>query len=125
MLNEGNFRDNLIALINNPDNYTKKQIYDAFLEVTERYLDELASTLNFERDILARLGEEKGNEEIERIAMSNPALNDLGRMDVTEEDKRQVIMDLLAFTECEFGYNVGGDEDEEDIDLDDEDLGGE
>ena len=80
MLNEGNFRDNLIALINNPDNYTKKQIYDAFLEVTERYLDELASTLNFERDILARVGEEKGIEEIERFAMSNPSLIDVGRM---------------------------------------------
>ena len=59
MLNEGNFKNNLIDLIDNPDNYTKEQLYDAFLEVTERYLDEMVSTLNYERDIITKLGKEK------------------------------------------------------------------
>ena len=31
MLNEGNFRENLIDLIDNPDSCTKEQLYDAFL----------------------------------------------------------------------------------------------
>lgn len=107
MLNEGNFRNNLIDLINKPGNYTKEQLYDAFLEITERYLDELASTLNFERDIIAKLGQEKGEEEIERIAMSNPALTDLERTHFEEKDIRKRIIDLLEFTECEFGASIG------------------
>ena len=70
MLNEGYFRDNLVELINNPGNYTKEQLYEAFLEVAERYLDEMTSNLCFERDIIAKLGKKAGYKEINRIAMS-------------------------------------------------------
>ncbi len=64
---------------------------------------ELASTLNYERDILSKLGKERGEEEIERISASNPALNDLEMKIVEEDDKRKIIHDLLIFTEFEFG----------------------
>lgn len=107
MLNEGDFRENLINLINNPDSYTKEQLYDAFLEVTERYLDEMVSNLNYERDILARFGKEMGEGEIERIAASNLALNNLEVTNMIEEDRRNVISNLLVFIACEYGVDVG------------------
>ena len=106
MLNEGNFRKNLIDLIDNPDSYTKEQLYDGLLEVTERYLDEMISTLNYERAIIAKKGKEKGEDEIERIAASNLALNDLEKTNALEEDRRSVISNLLVFIECEFGVDI-------------------
>ena len=109
MLNEENFKETLIDIIDNPDKYTKEELYDAFLEITERYLDELASTLNYERDILTKLGKEQGEKEIERISASNPALTDLEMNNVEEDDKRKVIHDLLLYTECEFGPDIGVD----------------
>ena len=125
MLNEGYFRDNLVELINNPGNYTKEQLYEAFLEVAERYLDEMTSNLCFERDIIAKLGKKAGYKEINRIAMSNPALKDLAEGYYSKDERKQRVLDLLAFIECEFDVSVEGDEDEEFIDLDDEDMGGE
>ena len=107
MLNEGNFRENLINMIDNPDSYTKEQLYEAFLEITERYLDEMVSTLNYERAIIAKLGEKKGNEEIERIVAANPAIADLENANAKEEDRREVIPNLLDYIECEFGFDIG------------------
>ena len=109
MLNEENFKDTLLDIVDNPDNYTKDELYDAFLEITERYLDELASTLNYERDILTKLGKEQGEKEIERISASNPALTELEMNIGDEDDKRKVIHDLLLYTECEFGIDIADD----------------
>ena len=106
MLNKGNFRKNLIDLIDNPDKYTKDHLYDAFLEISERYLEDMVSTLCFENYIIKKYGEEKGNEIIEAIAASNPDVVDLERTNAREEDKRTVIKNLLVFTECEFGFDL-------------------
>ena len=112
MLNEGNFRKTLLDIIDNPANYTKDQLYDAFLEVTERYLDEMVSTLNYERDIIAKLGKEKGEEEIERIAESNPALNDLEQTNAIEPDRTEAIRNLIDFIACEFGLSIDGNDEQ-------------
>ena len=106
MLNEGDFKRTFIDLIDNPDKYNKEQLYDAFLEISERYLEDMVSTLCFENYIIKKYGEEKGNEIIEAIAASNPAVVDLERTNAREEDKRTVIKNLLAFTECEFGFDL-------------------
>ena len=106
MLNEGNFRKILIDIIDNPDRYTKEQLYNAILEVTERYLEEMISTLNYERNIVAKLGKEKGEEEIERIAASYLALNDLEQINAKEENKKVILVNLLAFIECEYGFDM-------------------
>ena len=46
MINEGNFRENLDSLINDPDSWSKEDYYSAFLELTERYLNEMLNALN-------------------------------------------------------------------------------
>ncbi len=106
MLNEGDFKRTLIDLIDNPDKYNKDQLYDAFLEITERYLDEMVSTLCFENYIIKKYGEEKGAEIIEAIAASNPAVADLEQTNAREADKSTIIKNLLVFTECEFGFDL-------------------
>ena len=109
MLNEGDFRKTVNDMISNPDSYTKEDYYTAFLEMTERYLDEMVSTLNYERNIIARLGKEKGEEEIERIATSSPALNDLEQTNAKEMDRRDAISNYLTYIECEYGFNICND----------------
>ena len=106
MLNNGNFRNNLIDLIDNPGKYTKEHLYEAFLEITERYLDEMVSTLSIERYILKEYGQEKGYSIIEILAASNPDIADLEQSNAEQVDKAYVIKNLLAFTECEFGMDL-------------------
>ena len=106
MLNEGNFREKVLDMVNNTEPYTKEQYYEAFLEIIEMYLGELASTLTFEKSIISKCGKEKGEALIEAIAVSNPALSDLeSRYIFDDYDKKAYINDMLTFTECEFGYS--------------------
>ena len=37
------FRNTIEKIMNNPDSYSKEDLYDLFLEMTERYLDHLRS----------------------------------------------------------------------------------
>ena len=106
MLNNGNFRKNLIDVVDNPEGYTKDQLYDAFLEITERCLEDMVSTLCYENYIIKQYGEEKGNKIIEKIAASNPAVVELEQTNAAEADKREVIKNLLVFTECELGFDL-------------------
>lgn len=78
-------KDILLDMIANPDNYSKDEFYDAFVAITEQYLDELISNMNYEKDIIEILGEEKGNQEIEKIATSDPDLMELEE-EISEED---------------------------------------
>ena len=79
-------KDILLDMIANPDNYSKDEFYDAFIAITEQYLDELISNMNYEKDIIEILGEEKGNQEIEKIATSDPDLMELEEEISEEED---------------------------------------
>ena len=113
MLNDGNFRDNLVDIIDNPDAYTKEELYDAFLEITERYLNEMINTRAFEKKIIEEFGEEGGNHLIEKIATSDPITAELDMINSTETDKREVIRNLLTHVEFDFGIDIedpGGDD---------------
>ena len=107
MLNEGNFRENLINMIDNPDSYTKDQFYEALLDMSERFIDELASTLTFEKCIIEKCGEKKGEEIIQYIVSSNSALSELERSYLFDRDQKAYIKDMLTFTECEYGFDIG------------------
>ena len=81
--------------MNNPELYSKEELHDLFLEMTERYLNELLSTLNYEKAIIDSLGEEKGNEVIEKVATSNPDINALDHANDKVEDVRTKINNLF------------------------------
>lgn len=116
MLNEGDFRDKLSKMVRFPDNFSKEDYYEAFLEITERYLNEMISNLNCENEIINRLGEEQGSVLIEAIATNNPALDELAEENMEAGDIRDVIQNLMDFAESEFGIEIGDDgyDDEED-----------
>ena len=80
------FRSTVEKIMNNPESYTKEELHDLFLEMTERYLTELLSSMNYEKAIIDSLGEEKGNEVIEKVATSNPVINDVDCANGKEEE---------------------------------------
>ena len=89
------FRNTVEKIMNNPELYTKEELHDLFLEMTERYLTELLSSMNYEKAIIDSLGEEKGNEVIEKVATSNPDINALDQVNSREENIKNKIINLF------------------------------
>ena len=48
--------------------YSKEELYEAYLDVTVRFLEELISAGTYESQIIACFGEEGGSEIIEKVA---------------------------------------------------------
>ena len=102
MLNYGDYKAHILKVIDNRDTISKKELYDAFLDLAERYLTEKVSSLNYERALINEVGEEEGNQLIEQIATSNLALRNLDDTNGAESDPRDRIVNLLSYIECEF-----------------------
>ena len=96
------FRNTVEKVMNNPELYSKEDLQDLFLEMTERYLNEMVSCLNYERALINELGEEEGNQIIEQIATSNPSVSSLDSDNAAEPEVRERIENLLSYIECEF-----------------------
>lgn len=96
------FRNTVEKVMNNPELYSKEDLQDLFLEMTERYLNEMVSCLNYERALINELGEEEGNQIIEQIATSNPSVISLDSDNAAEPEVRERIENLLSYIECEF-----------------------
>ena len=96
------FRNTVKKVMNNPELYSKEDLQDLFLEMTERYLNEMVSCLNYERTLINELGEEEGNQIIEQIATSNPSVSSLDSDNAAEPEVRERIENLLSYIECEF-----------------------
>ena len=105
MINEDNFRENVENILNNPDAYTKEDLYTAFQEMTERYLDEMVTTTSLERALTAGMDKEAANKLIEQIATSDPSVEDLDLTNAQEPDKNEVIRNLLDYIEFELGIS--------------------
>ena len=111
MLHKGDFRENLFEMINYPDSFTKEEYYDAFLIITEKYVNELIMNLNNENVILSQLGDEKGSALIEAFALSNPDLEQLDEELENMNNRSDRIKALMDYAEYQYGYRIGADED--------------
>lgn len=112
MLNDEFFRQTLEDIINNPDNYSKEELYEAFLDMTERYLNEMVSSMNLENALTEGLGKESADELIEQIATTNPCINDLDETNAQLPDQKEVIQNLLDYIAFDLGINsIGGEDD--------------
>ena len=112
MLNDEYFRQTLEDIINNPDNYSKEELYEAFLDMTERYLNEMVSSMNLENALTEGLGKESADELIEQIATTNPCINDLDETNAQLPDQKEVIQNLLDYIAFDLGINsIGGEDD--------------
>ncbi|MBO4407667.1 MAG: hypothetical protein J5786_00160 [Clostridiales bacterium] len=54
--------------------YSKEELYEAYLDVTVRFLEELISAGTYESQIIACFGEEGGSEIIEKVAAKTPPI---------------------------------------------------
>ena len=100
------FRNTVEKVMNSPELYSKEELHNLFLEMTERYLNEMISCLNYERALINELGEENGNNVIEQIATSNPSLSSLDYDNGVEPEIRERIENLLSYIECEFRTDI-------------------
>ena len=105
MFDSSDFRSSLDHYMNDCESYTKEDLYDAYLEMTERYLNELINMRNIEAILIKQLGEEDGEALIENIYTSNPSISKLDYVNATETDRKKVILNLLAFLENEQSVN--------------------
>ena len=111
MLHKGDFRENLFEMIKYPDSFTKEEYYDAFLIITEKYVNELIMNLNSENVILSHLGDEKGSALIEAFATSNPDLEQLDEELENMTTRSDRIKALMDYAEYQYGYRIGAEED--------------
>ena len=88
-----------MTILEEPNCITKKNLYDFYLELTERYLTEMISILNYERAIIQELGESRGEQLIEEISTSNIAITSLDEINGRELDQIERIKKLLEFIE--------------------------
>ena len=106
MYKTNDFKKGLRNIMDESKTIPKGKLYDAFLEVTVRYLNEMISTLSLEQAIIKELGEVRGNELIERVATSNPSVQKLDAANSDTDDYREKIENLLSYIDCEFGSNI-------------------
>ena len=104
------FRNTVEKVMNNPELYSKEDLQDLFLEMTERYLDEMINIMNYERIILSQLGKEKGSEVIEMAATSNPAIDELEEKIITEGDPKKRIKSRMDYIDGEFKRKYNAEE---------------
>ena len=102
MYKTNDFRKGLRNIMDESKTIPKGRLYDAFLEVTERYLNEMISILNLENAVITELGEERGSELIERIATSNPYLREFDASNSSESEIEDRIKNLLAFIDGKY-----------------------
>lgn len=112
MIDDENFRESVEDIINNPDSYTKEEIHDAFIDMTERYLNEMITTMNLERAITDGFDKNRAEEILEDIATSNPCISDLDMTNAHEVNRAEVIRNLFDYTQFELGcLGIDGDDD--------------
>ena len=89
------FRNTVEKVMNNSESYSNEDLRYIFLEMTERFLNELLSTMNYEKAIIESLGEEEGNKVIEKAAISNPVINAVDSDNGKEDEIEYRITNLL------------------------------
>ena len=88
----------VIRFYSDPNNdYTKDELYEAYLDRTVRFLEELISANTYEERIIASLGEEAASELIEKIAAETVTITE----PVTDRAER--IEALLRYCKDKFG----------------------
>lgn len=84
------------------NNYSKDDLYEAYLDMTVRFLEELISANTYEDWIIANCGEETGNLLIEQVATNVPPIpGEVGSGPVSDKEDR--IEALLSYIKNNFG----------------------
>ena len=92
------FREKIEFFADKNNDYSKEDLYYAFLAVTKLYLDELISARNFENMVVSSFGEQDAEEFFEQVATCSKTVEQGDLMTVLENDPTELIsrqFDLL------------------------------
>ena len=84
------------------NDYSKDDLYEAYLDMTVRFLEELISAGTYEEWIIANCGEEAGEQLIEQVATNVPPIPEEAGS-VPLKDKEERIEALLRYYKDNFG----------------------
>ncbi|SDY33961.1 hypothetical protein SAMN02910264_01998 [Ruminococcaceae bacterium YAD3003] len=88
---EIDFRKTIEFFADPENDYSKRELYEAFVSVTRLYLDELISARNFENLFISRYGEEDANGFFEDVALCSETVQE-GDLEVAFEDDPKAII---------------------------------
>ena len=105
-LNGQEFRDEVEFFVDNENEYSKEELYDIFVLVTKRYLDEVISARQLENLFVETYGEKATNDFYEAVANSSETVAEGDVVTAMEDDIRFQIssqFDLIEKLNSELG----------------------
>ena len=87
---DGSLRDIVEYYLNDKNDYSKQDLYKAFLAITRMYLDEMISARQIERFVIKKCGADAVDEFFEEVATSTGDLSE--GCGPTEQDPVKAIM---------------------------------
>ena len=110
---EINFRETIEFFADENNNYSKKDLHDAFLVVTRLYLDELISMRNWENLIAARYGDDAAADLFEEAATFSPTVREGGMATGMMDTPQEIISSQFDLLEQMIGDNPFADDDQD------------
>lgn len=89
--NSKDFRKAIEYYVDKNNKYSKDELYDVFVYVTKRYLDEVISARQLEKLFVKNYGEDATNEFYEAVANSSETLSEGDINTASQKDLRTLI----------------------------------
>ena len=116
MIDDNNFRKIVLDMMYHPEAYIKEDYYEAFLEMTGRYLNEMVTTINLENALAEGKAEKEVEELLFNIQQGNPDTDELDAANAAIRDMPRTIENLLSYLAgieggcADSGFDAYGDE---------------
>lgn len=111
MLNNEFSGEYLNSLLLDFDSHTKKEYYEALLNITEYYLNELLSTVSLQEAITQIIGDERAEELIEKISLTENEKMAAMNLGLFGEDKLSRIRNLYTYLTNEYRHQMNTSDD--------------
>ena len=115
MLNNEFSGEYLNSLLLDFDSHTKKEYYEALLNITEYYLNELLSTVSLQEAITQIIGDERAEELIEKISLTENEKMAAMNLGLFGEDKLARIRNLYTYLTNEYRHQMNTADDLNDL----------
>ena len=111
MLNNEFSGEYLNSLLLDFDSHTKKEYYEALLNITEYYLNELLSTVSLQEAITQIIGDERAEELVEKISLTENEKMAAMNLGLFGEDKLSRIRNLYTYITNEYRHQMNTSDD--------------
>lgn len=90
-VNSKEFRNAIEYFVDKNNEYSKEELYNVFITITRRYLDEVISARQLEKLFVKNYGEDATNEFYEAVANSSETLSEGDINTASQKDLRTLI----------------------------------